>query len=75
MNLKQQQAVTELINSDELLVDAKAVAPVLGSDPQIVRAAAREGSIGFPVICYGSKVLIPRVPFLRYLGIAAEVII
>lgn len=46
------------------------VAPILGCDPQWIRDTARENpdALGFPVLVVGSRVKIPRIPFLRYLG-------
>ena len=73
VNSRQSDALMQLISSNELLIDAEDAAPILGSDPQTIRAAAQEGTIGFPTICYGSRVMIPRVPFLRFLGLTAEI--
>lgn len=47
------------------------VSRVLGSDPQTIRVAARQKpeSLGFPVTVIGNRTKIPRVPFLRFMGI------
>jgi len=44
---------------------------VLGSDPQTIRLQARlrPELLNFPVIVMGNRVKIPRIPFLRYMGI------
>lgn len=44
---------------------------VLGADPQKIRTQARKcpESLGFPVIIVGNRVKIPRIPFLRYMGV------
>lgn len=48
------------------------VCGVLGADPQTIRIAARQRPewLGFPVILVGNRVKIPRIPFLRYMGVA-----
>lgn len=50
------------------------VAPILGCDPQCIRVTAREApeKLGFPVTVMGTRVRIPRLPFLRFLGEAVE---
>ena len=47
------------------------IAPVLGCDPQWIRDTARQvpHALGFPVIVIGARVKIPRLPFLRFMGI------
>ena len=44
------------------------VAPVLGTDPHSIRVAARLAPerLGFPVCIIGSRVKIPRKPFIQY---------
>ena len=46
------------------------VAPVLGVNPQSIRIQAVENPerLGFPVIVIGSRVKIPKWPFLEYMG-------
>lgn len=50
------------------------VAPIIGCDPQWVRDTARSNpeALGFPSIVVGSRVKIPRIPFLRFLGYREE---
>ena len=45
-------------------------ASVLHCDPQLLRVQARNSplALGFPVVCIGSRVRIPRIAFLQYLG-------
>ena len=52
----------------DYLVSAQ-IAPILDATPQLIRETARKHPewLGFPVIVYGSRVKIPKVPFLRYL--------
>lgn len=45
---------------------------VLGSNAQTIRMSARLGLLGFPVTIMGSRVKIPRVPFLQFIGEAGE---
>ena len=46
------------------------VAPIIGCDPQWVRDTAKSNpeALGFPAIVVGTRVKIPRIPFLRFLG-------
>lgn len=50
------------------------VAPILGCDPQCIRVTARETpeKLGFPVAVVGTRVRIPRLSFLRFMGEAVE---
>lgn len=50
---------------------AAEVCGVLGMDPQNIRDVARQRPelLGFPVITVGTRVKIPRIPFLRFMGI------
>lgn len=45
------------------------VASVLHLDQDTIRGQAREAPwlLGFPVICAGNRVKIPRLPFLRFM--------
>ena len=58
-------------------MDSKVITPefaalVLSVNPNSIRVSTRteEGrnGLGFPVIRVGTRTLIPRIPFLRYLG-------
>lgn len=53
---------------DQMLTPSIA-AKVLGVNPQSIRVAAREAPqrLGFPTVCVGTRVLIPRMAFLNYL--------
>ena len=44
---------------------------VLKTDPQTIRTCARQRPdlLGFPVILIGNRVKIPRIPFLRCMGV------
>ena len=58
----------EIRASTKAVLTAADVAPVLGCDPQAIRLTARRNPewLGFPVVCVGSRVKIPREPFLRH---------
>lgn len=54
---------------DRDVITPAQAAPVLGTDPQHIRMAARKepGLLGFPVIVIGSRVKIPRLPFIAFI--------
>lgn len=60
--------LSEIKQSDKAVLIPADVAEVLGCDPNNIRLAAhqRPELLGFPVIVVGSRVKIPRVPFLKY---------
>ena len=43
---------------------------ILGVNPQSIRNQARiiPNTLGFPVVVVGNRVLIPRKPFLKFIG-------
>jgi hypothetical protein len=45
------------------------IAPVLDCDPHAIRLAAKKDpdGLGFPVICMGSRVKIPTLPFIEFM--------
>ena len=59
--------------SDKPFLTAAELAPILRSDPQAIRLAARAGRLGIPAICVGSRVKFPREAVLRALEGRAEV--
>lgn len=60
----------EIQKSDELMLTPAEVAEALHLDPNSLRAQAQHKPelLGFPVIVVGSRVKIPRVPFLKFLA-------
>lgn len=64
--------IQEMQQSEKLFLTPAEVARVLNCDPQAVRIMARTKPerLGFPVTVVGTRTRIPRVPFLRYLGVA-----
>ena len=59
-----------LIRDDRIFLLATDIAPILGVDPNSIRRQAdvEPQALGFPVTRIGSKTLIPRIPFLRFIG-------
>ena len=55
------------VDRDWLL--AREVAPILGTDPHSIRVAAKvaPGRLGFPVCIIGSRVRIPKKPFIEFM--------
>lgn len=58
----------ELKSSNKEVLYAEDIAPVLRCDPHVIRLMARKHPerLGFPVVCIGNRVKIPREPFLRH---------
>lgn len=61
--------LSEVERSKKSMLTANDIAPILGSDPQLIRMQARERPelLGFPVICIGSRVKIPVEGFLSFM--------
>ena len=59
----------EIRASDKTVLTPGDVAPVLGCDPQDIRVQARiaPDKLGFNVIIVGTRIKIPRIPFLNYM--------
>ena len=66
-----------LAKMTEEVLTPEFAAPVLSVHPNSIRASAstEEGrnALGFPVVRVGTRTLIPRIPFLRYLGWEGEI--
>lgn len=62
--------LAEIRASDKTMLLAKDVVPVLGCDAHSIRIQARQDPdlLGFPVVVIGNRTLIPRRPFLAYIG-------
>lgn len=65
------KTVAELLASDSVFLTPSDICGVLGSTPQTIRQTAREcpERMGFPFTFIGSHLKIPRIPFLRFLGV------
>lgn len=59
------------VKKDREFFTADEISFVLSMNPQTIRDTARQRPelLGFPVILAGSRVRIPRIPFLRFMGI------
>ena len=64
--------IEEIKKSDKVFLLPKDIAPVIGSNEQTIRVAARMGMLGFPVTFMGNRTKIPRIPFLQYIGEAGN---
>ena len=67
---RSQQTLDALLASDKVMLTPAEVAPVLGCDPYAINVQAKEdpARLGFPVAVIRSRVKIPRLPFLQWLG-------
>lgn len=61
--------IEELLLSDKVMLTPEEASVALDSSPQTIRMAAHDGTLGFPVSIFGSRVKIPRIPLLRFLGL------
>jgi hypothetical protein len=61
--------LNDLENIDRDWLTPAQVAPVLGADPNYIRgqAHAEPDKLGFPVIVIGTRVKIPRIPFINFM--------
>lgn len=61
--------LAEVESSNKIMLSAADIAPIIGSDQQLIRMQARERPelLGFPVVCIGSRVKIPREAFLSFM--------
>ncbi len=66
--------VEEMITSDKAILIPKDIAPVLQCDPYTISLMARDcpERLGFPVCRIGSRTKIPRLPFLKWLGVIGD---
>lgn len=60
----------QIRESDRLFLVPTDVAGVLGCNPQSIRDVARKEpeKLGFPVCVIGTRIRIPRVPFMEFIG-------
>lgn len=68
------KTLEELLASDKAFFAPGDVCGVLGSNPQTIRVTARQRPdlIGYEFTFVGNRMKIPRVPFLRFLGVEIE---
>lgn len=60
--------IAELKQLSDLFLTPLIAASVIGCDPQLIRLQAKQRPelLGFPVCVVGSRVKIPRLPFIRF---------
>lgn len=65
----QRLTLEEIKALDTEVLTCAQVAPLLQADPNTIRGQAqdRPEMLGFPVICAGRRVKIPRRPFIRFM--------
>lgn len=63
-------SIDDIIASPKIYLTPADIAPILHCDPQCIRAQAQSdpSKLGFPLIIVGTRVKVPRIPFLRFLG-------
>ena len=70
--------VEELKNSDKEMLTPQDIAPILGCTQYKITIQARQdkhdgvNSLGFPVMVIGTRVKIPRRPFMDFLGLKED---
>lgn len=65
------KTLQDLIGSEKEFFTPADVEGVLGCDQQTIRLQARQRRdlLGFPVIVMGNRTKIPKIPFLRFMGV------
>ncbi|HNX82747.1 MAG TPA: hypothetical protein PKL77_11450 [Candidatus Omnitrophota bacterium] len=63
------EALEILKITQEVTITPEQAAEVLQCSAQNIRdmAHANPGALGFPTTCVGNRVIIPRIPFIKYL--------
>lgn len=69
-----QKALEQIMATDKEFLAPADIAPILGVDPHSIRISARQypESLKFDFIVSGNRTKIPRIPFLRYIGVDVE---
>ena len=70
-SLNRKLTLAEISALDEDLLTCLQVSGILGADPYRIhqQAMAKPERLGFPVVCVGNRVKIPRRAFLRFMGV------
>lgn len=73
-SITKQEAIQSIVDSDKVFLTPADIAPILGMDPHSIRLIARQRPelLKFEFIISGNRTKIPRIPFLRYIGINVE---
>ena len=69
MITKAERAMDAIYASERIMLSPADVAPVLGCSPYSINIQARQdpARLGFPVCVMGTRVRIPKVPFIRWI--------
>lgn len=69
-----QKAIQAIVDSDKEFLAPADIAPILGVNPHTIRLIARERPelLKFDFLVLGSRTKIPRIPFLKYIGINVD---
>lgn len=70
----QESAIHEIMSMPDVTITPAVAAKAIGCDPQWIRLVAKTDPerLGFRIIRLNSRVKIPRIPFLQYLGVYKE---
>lgn len=62
------KTLAEVEQASAAMLTPAEIAPIFPADPQSIRIQARQdpAALGFPVICIGTRVYIPREGFIRF---------
>ncbi len=63
-------SLNDLASIDRDWLTPAQIAPVLGADPNLIRWQAHNEreALGFPVVVLGTRVKIPKIPFIKFMG-------
>lgn len=63
--------ISDVLSSTKVYLTPADIAPILRCDAQSIRVQAHKDAskLGYEVIIIGNRVKIPRIPFLRFLGL------
>ena len=62
--MTQKELLHQQMQSDEIFISVKDAAYILGKDPQNLRNDIRNGKSNLQAIISGTRILIPREPFI-----------
>ena len=68
------KTLAEIQAMDKPFLTPAEISGILGSDPHTIRVMARQRPdlIGFQYTFTGNRMKIPRIPFLRFIGVKEE---
>ena len=68
------KTLAELQSMDKPFRTPLEISGVLGADPQTIRVMARQRPdlVGFQYTFSGNRMKIPRIPFLRFMGVKED---